>query len=73
MNRQQMNSFIQGLNESEKCQVLSGLLIEHPYITKKVYDIAKNIVCSVDADSIMDDVFFELNILDMDDLSSHAG
>ena len=73
MNQSGMKKFIQGLNADEASQVLKDLIADDPGIMKKAYDAAMKVVGDVDADGIMDDVFSELDMLDMDDLNSRSG
>jgi hypothetical protein len=68
-----MKNFMQSLNEDQASHVLEALLTETPELMKKAYDIAMKVVGDVDADSIMDDVFCELDSLDVDVLSGRSG
>ena len=68
-----MKKFLQSLNSDEASQVLKTLLDDNPELIKKAYDIAIKAVGDVDADTIMDEVYYELNALDVDDLYSHSG
>ena len=73
MNRSQMIKFIRSLSADEASQALKILLDENPDLMMKVYDCAMKATASVDAESIADDVFSSLNILDYDDLNGRAG
>ena len=73
MNRSKMKSFLQSLNSEEASQVLKTLLDDNPELMKKAYDIAKKAVGDVDADTIMDEVYYELDALEVEDLYSHSG
>ena len=73
MNRSKMENFLQSLNADEASQVLKTLLENDPELIKKAYDIAMKAVGKLDADTIMDEVYYELNALDVDDLYSHSG
>jgi hypothetical protein len=73
LNRSKIKSFIQGLNAEESCQVLKILLDVNPDLMKKVYDIAMQVAGDVDADTILDEVYHELDALDTDDLYSRSG
>jgi hypothetical protein len=68
-----MRKFIASLNAEEASQILKDLLNEDPALTKIVYDIALKVTANVDADEIMEDVFCELDSLDLDDLNSRSG
>ncbi|MDR1438829.1 MAG: hypothetical protein LBJ10_02090 [Clostridiales bacterium] len=68
-----MMHFIQKLNADEASQVLKDLLGDSPELTKKTYEIALKVAGDVDADDIADDVFSELDRLDMDDLNARSG
>ena len=73
MNSSKMEIFIQSLNAEEASQVLKILLKDNPDLIKKVYDIAMIVTGDVDVDEIMDEVFYELDALDVDDLYSRSG
>ena len=73
MSRQTMKRFLQDLSADEASRVLRVLLDENPDLTKKAHIIAMTVVGSVDADSIMNDVFCELDSLDVDALSGRSG
>jgi hypothetical protein len=73
MKRSQMQEIIHGLHADEAFQVLKELLKDNPSLIKSAYDIAMKNAHNIDPDGIMDDVFFELNQLDMDDLNGRAG
>ena len=73
MKRSEMTRFIQNLNADEASQVLRDLLSDSPDLTKKVYEIALKVAGDVEADAIMENVFHELDMLDMDDLNGRAG
>jgi len=68
-----MINFILGLNADQVSQVVRDFLSEHPDMTKNVYDIAMKVASDVDIDDIMDDVFFELDRIDFDDLNDRSG
>jgi hypothetical protein len=68
-----MMNFIQNLNADEASQVLKDLLDSNPDLTKKAYEIAMKVAGDVGVDGIMNDVFFELDGLDMDELNSRSG
>jgi hypothetical protein len=73
LKRSEMAKFIQNLNADEASQVLRDLLSDSPDLTKKVYEIALKVAGDVEADAIMENVFHELDMLDMDDLNGRAG
>ena len=73
MNRSDMKLFLNGLNEHQMSQVLKILLDNNSDLLKKVYDIAVQAVSDVDHEEIADDVYYELNALDLDMLSSRSG
>ena len=73
MTRSEMKEFIQGLNKEEASQILKVLLDDDPDLTKKIYDTAIKVVGGVDSDDIKEDVYFELDMLDVDDMSSRSG
>ena len=73
MTRSKMKSFLQSLNTDEASQVLKTLLDDNPELIKKAYDIAMKAIGDVDADTVMDEVYYELNSLDVDDLYSQSG
>jgi hypothetical protein len=73
LNRSKMKSFLQSLNAEEKAQVLKTLLDDNPELMKKAYDIAVKIVSDVDAETIMHEVYCELNSLDVYELYDHSG
>jgi len=66
-------SFIQSLNTDERSQVLMAMLANEPALVKKAYAIAVEIVGEANADDISDEVYDELNSLDVDDLYSRSG
>ena len=73
MTRSKMKSFLQSLNTDEASQVLKTLLDDNPELIKKAYDIAVKAVSNVGADTIMHEVYQELNALDVDYLYTHSG
>jgi hypothetical protein len=73
LSRSEMKKFVQGLNTDEAARILRALLDEAPDLTKKIYDTALKLVSGVDPDSIKEDVCYELDILDLDELSSRSG
>lgn len=66
-------SFIKTLDLAEAEEVLGMLYYEFPELEDKIYDIALRVVSQVDEDSVMDDVFSELDMIDIDDLFSKSG
>lgn len=68
-----MKEFIQTLSACEAAHVLTSLLNNDPALVKKAYDAAMKLAGAVDADAIMDDVFYRLDSLDADDLNSRSG
>ena len=73
MKRSEMTRFIQSLNADEASKVLRDLLGDNPDLTKKAYEFAMKVTGDIDADDVMDEVFCELDRLDMDDLNGRAG
>ncbi|MDR1309166.1 MAG: hypothetical protein LBL95_04625 [Deltaproteobacteria bacterium] len=73
MKRSEMIGFIQNLNAREASQVLNNLLSDNHDLTKKAYEIAKKVATDLDVDAIMDEVFFELDNIDLDDMNGRAG
>ena len=73
MSRPKMKSFLQGLSADEASRVLWGLLDDDPNLFKKAYDIALKVAGDVDADRISNDVFCELDSLELDALSGRSG
>ena len=65
--------FIAALSLSGSAEILTELLKEQPHLVDKVYDIALGFTCDVDSDAIMNDVYYSLNALDVDDLYSRSG
>ena len=68
-----MKSFLQDLNDYEASRVLRVLLDGDPDLLSKAYDIALEVAGDVDADRIMDDVYYELESLDVDTMSGRSG
>ena len=73
MNLSEMKKFIQSLNAYEAAQVLKELLGNDPELTKKIYGIAAKVAADVDVDEIMDEVYCELDALDVDELYGRSG
>ena len=73
MERLEMARFIRDLSPGEAACVLSSVLEAIPDITEKAYSIAVEVVCDVDADDVMFDVFFDLDSLTVDVLNGRAG
>lgn len=65
--------FIKTLNSDESASILRQLIECQPNLVNAIYDIAVKTACDIDSDGIMDDVFYELNALDVDDLFSRSG
>ena len=68
-----MKSFIGSLKDSEIKQVLNRLLECSPELLEKAYGIAVDITEGMDESAIMDEVYYALNALDVDDLYSRSG
>jgi hypothetical protein len=68
-----MKKFLQSLNADEASQVLKALLDDDSDFVKKAYDIAMKVVGNANADEIMDEVYYGLDSLDVDDLYSRSG
>ena len=64
---------IRSLNPDDGFRVLRALLQERPDLEEKVYQIAAQILCDVDSEEIMDDVYNALDSLDIDDLYQRSG
>jgi len=64
---------IKSLNQTEAEEVLSTLYNENPELEDKIYDIALKVVSQVDEDRVMNDVFYDLDMIDVDDLFSKSG
>ena len=73
LKRSGMIRFIKSLSADEASQVLNGLLKDNPLLTSKIYDVAIKVAGNADDGTIRDEVFSELDALDMDDLSGRAG
>ena len=73
LNRAEMKKFIQGLNTDQASQTLKALLDDTPDFTKKIYDVAMKVIGGVDSDDIKEDVYFELDMLDVEDMSNRSG
>jgi len=68
-----MKSFLQSLNATETSLVLKTLLDDNPELIKSAYNIAIKAVSDVDADTIMYEVYQQLNALDVDYLYDNSG
>ena len=73
MNRPGMKKFIQSLSADEAALVFKDMLDNDPSLMKKAYESAIKVICDVDADEVMNNVYNTLDRLDMDDLSGRAG
>jgi hypothetical protein len=73
LNRSDMRKFVQGLSDGEASLVLKHLLDDTPDLMRTVYDIAVKVAGDVNADDITCDVFHELDMLDVDNLSGRSG
>jgi len=73
LNLSKMKSYLQNISFNEASQILKTLLEDNPELVKKAYEIAIRIADNVDIDTIMNDVYSELELLDVDDLYSHSG
>lgn len=67
------NELIRSLNHDDAYRVLMTLLREKPNLEGEIYKIATQILNDVDADEIMGDVYFELDMLDVEDLYDRSG
>jgi hypothetical protein len=67
-----MKKFIQDLSKENVFQVME-LLLDDSNLTKKIYDTAMKVVSGADSDDIKEDVCYELEMLDLDDMSSRSG
>ena len=65
--------FIQSLNPDDAYRVLMTLLRENPSFEEKIYQVATQILSDVDSDEIMEDVYYELESLDVEDLYNRSG
>ena len=73
MKHSEMKKFVQDLNTEEKAQIVGILLNNSPDLTKKIYDTAMEVVIGVEAGEIEDDVYYELDMLDLDEMNSRSG
>ena len=73
MKRSEMIRFINGLNKDEASQALKILLEDDPLLAKKIYEAAMKVTANVDADAVMNHVFWALDMLEMDDLNRRSG
>jgi hypothetical protein len=64
---------IQSLSPDDAYGVLMILLRDNPDLEEPLYQIAAQILNDVDSDEIMDDVYYELDSLDVDDLYNRSG
>jgi len=67
------NEVIQSLNPDDAFNVLMILLKENPDLEERIYKISMQVLCDIDSDEVMDDVYSELNGLDVEDLYSRSG
>jgi hypothetical protein len=65
--------FIKTLNSDEASYVLRKLLENKPELISVAHEIAMKAASNIDVDEIMEDVFYELDALDVDDLYSRSG
>ena len=73
MERSKMKKFLVGLKTDALARVLLTLIEQNPDLIKKAYDIAMKAVSDVDSDTIANDVFTELDDLDVDELYVRSG
>jgi len=73
LERSKMKKFLVGLKTDALARVLLTLIEHNPSLVKNVYDIAMKAVNAVDADTIANDVYAELDALDVDELYSRSG
>lgn len=72
-NKKNKNKLIQSLNPDDAFSVLMLLLKENPDLEEKIYQIAMKVLCNVDSDDIMLDVYHELDRLDIEELYRRSG
>jgi hypothetical protein len=68
-----IKDFIQSLNADETSKILQTLLEENPDLLKKIYNSALRVVGDINEDAIIDEVYHELNALDVETLYSRSG
>ena len=68
-----MKSFLQSLDADEASGVLKALLDDDSELVEKAYNIAMEVVGDADSDEIMEAVYFELDLLDAEDIGSLSG
>ena len=67
------NELIQSLSPDDAFTVLMSLLKENPDLKEKIYQISMQVLCDIDSDEVMDDVYYALDGLDVEDLYSRSG
>ena len=65
--------FIRNLSADEAFLVLQKLFRENPDLEKVICDTALKVVSNVDAEEIAGDLYYDLQSLDLDDLSARSG
>ncbi|MCL2321409.1 MAG: hypothetical protein FWC47_04795 [Oscillospiraceae bacterium] len=64
---------IESLSPDEAYTALMILLRENPDLKNKIFKIAEEILCDVDPEDIMDEVYSELNDLEVEELWDRSG
>ena len=67
------NKLIQSLSPDDAFRVLMALLKENPDLEEMIYQVTTQTLYDVDSDEIMDDVYYELDSLDVEDLYNRSG
>ena len=71
--RMTKEALIKSLDTDKASNVLWALLNENPALEDTVYKIAMQVLCDVNSDGIMNDVYYGLNSIDVDALSARSG
>jgi len=73
MTTENMLDFIEELNTTETLLVFRTLLEDHPDLVAKAYNIAIKALGDTNAIEVADDVYSDLDMLDVDELHSRSG
>ena len=65
--------FIQSLNPEDAFKVLLVVLNQNPDLEDTVYQIAKQVLCNITSDDVMNDVYNVLDRLDVEELYRRSG
>ena len=71
--KKQTKNLLDEISAGEAFTILKTLVLKDKEIAKKAKQLAKEILSSVDSEEVAEDLFFDLNTIDVEDLLNSSG